>query len=151
MRVLIVEDNAFNAFCLRRLLESAVSPVTVSIVNSSKAALLLINNHSPDMVVIDGDLGTSEYNGPELLDVLLKKYSDLPVIAWSDSDAMKEAFARVLSQNDKQMNEYNTWTKIVSRERICKTWAFYFGEFINRQHSAFSNRPTVGFCSQSGR
>ncbi|MDI1352503.1 MAG: response regulator, partial [bacterium] len=95
MRVLIVEDNAFNAFCLRRLLESVMTFGTVTIVNNSRAALSLINNYSPDLVIIDGDLGAFNdglhCNGPELATIILGKYPHLPLIAWSDSIELREA------------------------------------------------------------
>lgn len=141
MRVLIVEDNAFNAFCLRRLLESVVTSVTVTIVNNSQDAMHIINNNLPNMVVVDGDLGASDgtyCNGPELINTLLQKYPHLPIIAWSDSAQMREAFAAVFHQHDKLLNEYNSWTKVISLERICKTWAYYFGEFMGGQNAAFS-------------
>lgn len=149
MRVLIVEDNAFNAFCLRRLLESMVANISVTIVNNSQAALTQFNTGYPDMVVIDGDLGASHSellsNGPELADILLQKFPHLPVIAWTDSDLMREAFALVFKKHDKLFNEYNTWTKVISQERICKTWAFYFGEFMGGQSAAFSGHNTLGY------
>ena len=143
MRVLIVEDNAFNAFCLRRLLESVVTSVSVAIVNNSQSALSLIHSSSPDMIVIDGDLGALNdgvyCNGPELASVVLQKYPHLPLIAWSDSEVMKEAFAHVFKRHNKPYNEYNNWTKVISHERICKTWAYYFGDFMGGQNAAFSN------------
>ncbi|MCL9684509.1 response regulator [Legionella maioricensis] len=146
MRVLIVEDNAFNAFCLRRLLESVVTSISVTIVNNSQAAMSHINSHLPDMVVMDGDLGlTDELNcsGPALTDALWQKYPYLPIIAWSDSEAMREAFAVVFNQHNKPLNEYNTWTKVISIERICKTWAYYFGEFMGGQNPAFAYQQTT--------
>lgn len=150
MRILIVEDNAFNAFCLRRLLESVVAQVMVTIVNNSQAALSLINSNSPDIVVIDGDLGAAlddQYcNGPELAGLLLKKFPHLPLIAWSDSEYMREAFTLVFNQHHQTLNEYNSWTKVISQERICKTWAYYFGEFMGGQSDAFSNQSNASYC-----
>ena len=150
MKVLIVEDSAFNAFCLRRLLESVVTQVSVTIVNNSQAALSVINSNSPDMVVIDGDLGVTSddqcCNGPELADILIQKYPNLPLIAWSDSEYMREAFSLVFKRHNHQLNEYNTWTKVISLDRICKTWAYYFGEFMGGQAEAFSTQSSVVSC-----
>lgn len=150
MRILIVEDNAFNAYCLRRLLESVVAQVTVTIVNNSNAALSLVNSTSPDLVVIDGDLGATRddqfCNGPELANTLMQKYPNLPLIAWSDSEYMREAFSVVFKQNNHTLNEYNSWTKVISLERICKTWAYYFGEFMGGQSDAFASQSSVSYC-----
>lgn len=149
MRVLIVEDNAFNAFCLRRLLESVVTSVSVTIVNNSQTAMSHINNNLPDMVVVDGNLGATDglhCNGPALTKVLLQKYPYLPIIAWTDSESMREAFAVVFNQYNKPLNEYNMWTKVISIERICKTWAYYFGEFMGGQNPAFAyQQSTAGY------
>lgn len=149
MRILIVEDNAFNAFCLRRLLESMVTSISVTIVNNSQAAMSYINSNLPDMVVVDGDLGTTNElhcNGPEFADALLQIYPHLPVIAWSDSESMREAFAVVFNQHNKFLNEYNSWTKVVGLDRICKTWAYYFGEFMAGQNAEFSyHQSNVGY------
>ncbi len=149
MRVLIVDDNAFNAFCLCRLLESVVTSISVTIVNNSQAALSHVNDNLPDMVVMDGDLGTTDElhcNGPALTDALLQKYPYLPIIAWSDSESMREAFAVVFKQYNKPVNEYNTWTKVIGMDRICKTWAYYFGEFMGGQNPAFAyQQVTAGY------
>ncbi|KTD62494.1 response regulator [Legionella shakespearei] len=150
MRVLIVEDNAFNAFCLRRLLESVVASIGVTIANNSQAAMTHINNTSFDMVVIDGDLGAvsdSAYcNGPELAHIILQKNPHLPIIAWSDSESMRDAFALVFKHYDRLYNEYNCWTKVISLERICKTWAYYFGEFMGGQSAAFLTPSRISYC-----
>lgn len=145
MRVLIVEDSAFNAYCLRRLLESVTqsmaSSVQVTIANNSQAALLAIHNRCPDMVIIDGDLGALKrntyFNGPELADILLHKYVDLPVIAWTDSDSMLQQFASVFSQHQLQLNEYNCWAKNITMSHIYKTWSHYFSDFLGTQFNLY--------------
>jgi CheY-like chemotaxis protein len=148
MHVLIVEDNAFNAYCLRRLLESLVEPISVTIVNNSQTALASIENQGTDVVVMDGDLGAeidaSNCNGPELAEIILKNYPNLPIIAWTDSDLMRETFANVFIRHGSPLNEYNSWTKAIQLERICKTWAYYFGEFMASQNSAFLSTASAG-------
>ncbi|HDV5711164.1 TPA: response regulator [Legionella pneumophila] len=149
MRVLIVEDSAFNAFCLRRLLESVVASISVTIVNNSQAALSFANNYCPDIVVVDGDLGASpdemNCNGPELAGILLQKYPQLPIVAWSDSDAMREDFIKVFKSHGLFLNEYNTWPKVIGLERIHKTWAYYFGEFIGGQNPSFASQTSINY------
>ena len=151
MHVLIVEDNAFNAFCLRRLLESVITSVTITITNNSEAALFHIKGSVPDMVVVDGDLGAvgegMRCNGPELADVLLHQYPNLPLIAWSDSESMRDAFAQVFRLHDKQVNDFNSWTKVVSLDCICKTWAYYFGEFMGGQGLTYTSHSVASRSS----
>jgi CheY-like chemotaxis protein len=134
MRILIVEDNAFNAFCLGRLLESVMSLSTVTVVKNSHEALSLIKNNPQDMVIIDGDLSALNdgvhCNGPELAHILLQQYPHLPVIAWSDSEGMRDEFAQVFKWHEQPINEFKMWTKVVSLDRISKTCAYYFGEFV---------------------
>lgn len=136
MRVLIIEDNAFNAFCLSRLLESVVATVAIDVVSNSQDALSFIDTHVPDLVVIDGELDLIDEfstHGPQLAAVILQKYPHLPLISWSDSEFMRGAFAKVLIQYNRLVNEYNTWTKTVSPECIQKTWAYYFDESANEK------------------
>ncbi|TAL58566.1 MAG: response regulator [Legionella sp.] len=134
MRVLIVEDNAFNAFCLRRLLESTIAMLSVTIVSNSQAALTLMQQQLPDLVIIDGDLGQVseiQYNGPILADILIQKYPQLPIIAWSNSASMVQAFAHVFKHHQRSLNQYNCWSKMVNAESILQTWTHYFGESMS--------------------
>ncbi len=151
MQVLIVEDSAFNAFCLRRLLESEVTPTVVTIVHDSQAAMSYVNNNVPDMVIIDGDLGATEApycNGPALTESLLQQYPYLPIIAWSDSETMREDFAVAFMRHDRLLNEYNIWAKVVARDLIRKTWSYYFGEPMKDQNAIFSyNQANTGLVS----
>lgn len=139
-RILIVEDSAFNAFCLRRLLESEVRSAIVTIAHDSQVAWSYVNNNVPDLVIIDGDLGADApyCNGPELTESLLQYYPYLPIIAWSDSESMREDFAAIFQRHNKQRNEYSMWAKVVARELIGRTWSYYFGEIKNEQNNFFS-------------
>lgn len=144
-RILIVEDSAFNAFCLRRLLESEVTSVIVTIAHDSLAAMSYVNNNVPDMVIIDGDLGATDApycNGPALTETLLQQYPYLPIIAWSDSETMREDFAVAFMRHNKHLDKYSIWTKVVARDLIRKTWSYYFGELINEQNAFFSYNQT---------
>jgi CheY-like chemotaxis protein len=150
MRVLIVEDNEFNAFCLRRLVESVMVSGRVTVVNNSNAALSLFYSNPFDLVIIDGGLGAvrgngTYCNGPELAQILLYKYPSLPLIAWTDSTPMRQAFADIFKQHDRPINECTLWNKTVTVETIGKAWSYYFAEFLGGQNIA-SNQPHLAYC-----
>jgi CheY-like chemotaxis protein len=142
MRVLIIEDNAFNAFCLSRLLESVAGSVSIDTVSTSQDALSFIETHVPDLVILDGELqliNELSTHGPQLASIILQKNPHLPLIAWSDSEFMRGAFAKVFIQYNRLVNEYNTWAKTVSLECIKKTWSYYFNESIGEKQQTYSH------------
>lgn len=121
MRVLIVEDGAFNAFCLTRLLEGVCQQVQVNVVSDSLSALNYLMHNNPSLVIVDGYLRVGDglsCNGPALVDAIWQTNPHLPVIAWSDCENMRHAFAKIFKQYNKPFNEYTCWTKVVSQERI---------------------------------
>ncbi|CEK12098.1 response regulator [Legionella hackeliae] len=121
MRVLIVEDNAFNAFCLTRLLTTVNKQIQATVVGDSLSALNYLAENEVAFVIMDGDLGATDglyCNGPALVETIWQQNSQLPVVAWSDSESMRKAFADVFKQYNKTLNDYTCWTKIVSHERI---------------------------------
>lgn len=141
MRVLIIEDNAFNAFCLSRILESINASMSIETVSNSQDALAWIESQVPDLVIIDGELNLiNEFSthGPQLASVILQKYPHLPLIAWSDSEFMRSAFAKIFSQSNRLVNEYNTWAKTVSPECIQKTLSYYFDEAETKKQNVYS-------------
>lgn len=155
MRVLIIEDNAFNAYCLCRLVESVIASVSVNVVTNSRDALSFMDINLPNLVIIDGDLGMVDEwscHGPQLAALLLQKYPSLPVIAWSDSEFMRGAFAKVFVQNNRLVNEFNTWAKAVSLECVHKTWAYYFGNLVEEKKPSYSylghNKKLNGIVSR---
>lgn len=150
MRVLIVEDNEFNAFCLRRLLESVIAIKSVSVVNNSNAALSLFYSNPFDLVIIDGGLGAvcgngTYCNGPELAQILLYKYPHLPLIAWTDLVCMRQAFNDIFKQHDRVLNEFTLWNKTVTVETICKSWTNFFPEMLNGQSPLYKQQPLM-YC-----
>lgn len=141
MRVLIIEDNAFNAFCLSRLLESVIASVSIATVSNSHDALSFIETHVPDLVIIDGELNLVDElctHGPQLAEIILQKYPHLPLISWSDSEFMRGAFAKVFIQHNRLVNEYNTWVKTVSPESIQKTCSYYFDESVGEKQQTYT-------------
>lgn len=151
MRVLIIEDNEFNAFCLRRLLESVITGSSVTLVNNSNAALALFYSHPFDLVIIDGDLGADRAkgaycNGPELAQILFYKYPHIALIGWTDSQQMRQKFSHIFKQHDRSLNEFSMWNKTVTTETICKTWTHYFSEFIGGQALAYNKMNSALYC-----
>jgi CheY-like chemotaxis protein len=127
MSVLIVEDNAFNAFCIKRLFAFINNELDLTIVPDSFSALSYLAENNPALVILDGDLSTSDgcyCNGPVLAELILRTNPQLPIIAWSNSEPMRAAFAEVFRQHNRLLNDYNCWPKIVSVERINNSLSF---------------------------
>lgn len=121
MRVLIVEDNAFNAFCLTRLLMLVNKQIQTTVVGDSLSALNYIAQNEVAFIVMDGDLGATDgiyCNGPVLTETIWQQTPQLPIVAWSDSEPLRKAFADVFRQYNKSLNDYTCWSKVVSQERI---------------------------------
>lgn len=144
MRVLIVEDNAFNAFCLTRLLTTVNKQIQITVVNDSLAALAYLAENDVSFVVVDGDLGVVDglnCNGPSLAELIWQNQPNMPLIAWTDSDTTRRAFIEIFKQYNKPINEYTCWTKVVSQDRIRQSLTYllaqnldkYFATDIKRQ------------------
>lgn len=138
MRVLIVEDNAFNAFCLTRLLQASFPAIQVTVVDDSISAQQLVESDDLSLVILDGDLGVGDgllCNGPALADTLWHSNSLLRIVAWSDSETMRQAFAEVFKRHKKMFNDLSCWPKIVSQERIRLSLNHLFSQQYSTQHS----------------
>ena len=111
MRVLIVEDNSFNAFCLTRLLQTVFPKLEIHSAADSTYAI----------VIVDGCLGATDgihCNGPALADAIWSQDNNQHVIAWTDSKAQHQAFAETFKQHRQLFSEATCWPKIVTAERI---------------------------------
>ncbi|WP_115709429.1 response regulator [Legionella sainthelensi] len=142
MNVLIIEDNAFNAFCLSRILETVIPSISVTVENNSQDALSAIEHHVPDLVILDGELNLLNElstHGPQLAAILLQKHPHLPLIAWSDSEFMRGAFTKVFIQNNRIVNEHNIWSKTVSSNDIRNTVDYYFDELTGKRAQPFTH------------
>ncbi|ASQ44703.1 response regulator [Legionella clemsonensis] len=131
MRVLIVEDNAFNAFCLTRLLTMVNKQIQTTVVSDSLSALNYIAQNNVAFIVMDGNLGATDgiyCNGPALAETIWQQMPKLPIVAWSDSEPMRKAFADVFRQYNKPLNDYTCWTKVVSQERICQSLPYLLAQ-----------------------
>lgn len=116
MRVLIVEDNAFNAFCLSRLLQTVNKQLKIKVVSDGCSALRYLTQYEVSLIILDGDLGenpNSNDNGPTLANSIWSKNSQIPIIAWSDSEDMRAAFAGVFKQHNKAFDHKSCWPKAV--------------------------------------
>lgn len=129
MLILIVEDNAFNAFCLSRILTATLKGCQVKIASDSSEALSMIDADQYDAVIVDGDLGASDgmnCNGPALTDAIWSEYPWITVIAWSDSSSMRQAFSEVFKRHNKLFNEYFCWPKIIQEQSILAFWSYCY-------------------------
>ncbi len=138
MQVLIVEDNVFNAFCLTRMIEASCYPVQVTVASDCMTAMKQVEKYRPALVVMDGDLGAQDDrydNGPALADILWQQYPQLTVVAWTDSDRMRKAFAEVFQRHNKRFDEYSSWTKAICPKHLIQSLNCLEIEFnINYYH-----------------
>ncbi len=119
MRILIVEDNSFNAFCLSRLLEATIRPAQLQVANDADKALLQLNKFRPDLLILDGDLGkSSHYNGPMLADKIWTSSSECVIVAWTDNIERDSDFAEVFKRHNKDFDHYTRWSKNVSASEL---------------------------------
>ncbi|KTC76987.1 response regulator [Legionella brunensis] len=143
MRVLIVEDNAFNAFCLTRLLTAVNKQIQVIVVGDSLSTLNYLAENDASFIIMDGDLGASDglyCNGPALAEVIWQKNPELPIVAWSDSENMRRAFIDVFKQYNKPFNEYSCWTKVVSQERIRQSLPYLLAQNAGKYFAREQNK-----------
>jgi CheY-like chemotaxis protein len=141
MQLLIVEDNPFNAHCLRRLLEGISRDYQITIVNHSVDALFKLAQQSYDCVILDGHLNDNRTNkacdGPELARILLQSYPAMPIIAWTDALEMSNEFAAVFKAYGKEKTGQFFWPKLPSTEQI--TADLQFIDYMpNKQSPSFA-------------
>lgn len=138
MHILIVEDSDFNAFCLKRLLESVYQNIHIKTVNDSVDALHACEKNTFDAIIIDGDLGAGDglrCNGAALADSIWNKNPQQYIISWTDSDYWRKAFAEVFRQHRKTLNENSCWPKVVTYDRIRNALSV-FAKIANNKHAA---------------
>lgn len=121
MNILIVEDHAFSAFCLSRILESNLECCHVRIAANSVEARAAVRSEDFDLIILDGDLGAGDgihCNGPALADLLWSENPWLSIVVWSDSEKMSAAFAQVFKRYQKAFNAHFCWPKMVGKARV---------------------------------
>jgi len=132
MHILIVDDNAFGAYCLSRMLSVVNANVTITIAHNSLAALSAIEEKQPDWVILDGDLQAGDgiqCNGPALLDCIWSLYPDISVVVWTDSDIMNAGFADVFHRYNKPYTDDYCWPKMVKQSRIRRLFQIHEDSF----------------------
>lgn len=121
MQVLIVEDNAFNAFCMARLFETICSNTEVSVAKNSLEAITNIDAIAPDLVVLDGNLQAldgDQCNGPALADYIWRRCPRMPIVAWTDHEGMIKKFKDVFATHLKPFNEVTAWPKSMDYTKL---------------------------------
>lgn len=132
MRVLIIEDNTFNAFCLTRLFEAICKQAQVSVVTDSIEALSTLEAFNPHLVILDGDLGAGDgcyCNGPVLADLILRQFPNKALVAWTDNEPMRQAFADVFKTHQKPFNDTTIWSKIMCHNKLYQILAELASEY----------------------
>lgn len=83
MKILTVEDNDINAMLMDRLLAELPFPIEHSIAENGDDALKKTDQTSFDLILMDINLGHSQMDGVEVMQVLRKKeaYKAVPIFA----------------------------------------------------------------------
>ncbi|WP_299242801.1 response regulator [uncultured Aquimarina sp.] len=70
MNILYVEDNKINAMVMNKMLSKNVSKVMIA--ENGPTALKIVKESSPDLILVDINLGLNQMDGCELLKRLKK-------------------------------------------------------------------------------
>lgn len=114
MRLLLVEDD----FSLARGLERALlaKSYTVDAVNSGEAALFIIENTTPDLVILD--IGLPDIDGLTVLARLRKTHPTLPVLILTARDAINDKVAGLDKGADDYLTKPFDIEELVARLRV---------------------------------
>lgn len=143
MRILVVEDSPFNAFCITRLLQEANPALEVAIAKNSDEALALLSLEHYSLVVLDGDLGALDgklCQGPVLALEIQKQYPKLPLVCWTDNAAMRQSFQKVFAIAGIVMDEMYCWNKVIPIANMRSILAF-FGLDTHAEQSGENIKP----------
>lgn len=129
MRILVVEDSPFNAFCMTRLLQEANPALEVSVAKNSDEALISLAKEHCSLAVLDGDLGAvvdgGLCQGPVLAVEIQKRYPKLPFVCWTDNAAMRQAFHNVFASVGIVMDNMYCWNKVIPLNEMRSILAFF--------------------------
>lgn len=116
MRVLLVEDNSFIAFCLTRFLKEALVDAHVSVVKDADSAYQAVTHDTPDLLILDGHLSDDARaeTGPEIADKVWQAFPDMAIVACTDSESMKGAFKTIFERHQKAFDKDSNWPKNIS-------------------------------------
>lgn len=81
MNILYVEDNKINAMVMNKMLSKNVSNVIIA--ENGPTALKIVKESSPDLILVDINLGLNQMDGCELLKRLkkLEILKNIPIYA----------------------------------------------------------------------
>lgn len=128
MRILVVEDSPFNAFCITRLLQEANPALEVAVAKNSEEAMTFLSIAHYSLVVLDGDLGAIDgtlCQGPVLALEIQRRYPKLPLVCWTDNAAMRQAFRKVFASVGISMDDMYCWNKVISLSTMRSILAFF--------------------------
>lgn len=122
MYILLVEDNSLNASFLSRLLENTSKSTQIRVVDNAFDALMKLTEEQFDCVILDGKLADANKeavcHGPALANTIWQYYPQMPIIAWTDSKPMQEAFSKVFDACGKASDKRYFWPKKPDIEQI---------------------------------
>jgi CheY-like chemotaxis protein len=89
IEILLVEDNAGDAFLIREVLRESLTPINLHVARDGMQALLMLAGYlaKPDLVILDLDMPNISGHA------MLEKYhpNNVPIVvfssSWNDSDA----------------------------------------------------------------
>lgn len=98
--IVLIEDNAVNVSCFKKLLEGDPSEELVRFVTASNVLEFVKAHHKEiTLVVLDGNLPPIMFdlacNGPDLAKEIIAFDSTLPIASWTDDVGMLERFRKV--------------------------------------------------------
>ena len=93
-KCLLIDDNLINRVIMRKTLTRIYPGIIIYEAGNSKQAIEIFNsyNQTLSIIICDGNLKDSNYQGPELADTLLKIQQNrsvyIPIIAWTDDQQL---------------------------------------------------------------
>jgi len=135
MQLLLVEDDPALASGLQKALQD--QGFTLNHVASGQHALQLLNITTPDIVILD--LGLPDLDGLDVLKIIRKKYSALPVLLLTARDRVEDKVTGLDCGADDYLAKPFEITELVARLRV----------FERRLGTAQSNDIVIGDVSLS--
>lgn len=130
MRILLVEDDQQLSRGLERALQS--EGYVIDAVNTGEAALFLIKEFTPDVVVLD--VGLPDIDGFTVLEKLRKKFPRLPVLILTARDSVDDKVAGLDRGADDYLTKPFDMAEFIARLRV----------FGRRAATSHSNCVTIG-------
>ena len=87
LRVLLVEDSAWDVALFRQTLAKSENLYEVEDVATSQAAMTVIREHRHDLVVLDWHLGSGEHTGLEIVEQMHAEGVFFPFVVWTGVEA----------------------------------------------------------------